>query len=209
MRAVSRTYNPAMTAGDAGPAFSLEYRLRPDDLMDLYSTDDRLRTRRVRAAGGLALLAAAAITLIILTTTGVGTHGWYALPLRFGGAAVLGGMATACCQIIWRLAPSRLARLIWKKIPDLRGRHRDDIGPEGVTVTSPDGTQTFIPWSVIVSIRETSRGFVLRDRDGQVRVALPKRGLHDPALLPALGTYLREAVARIRRLPAPPEAQTG
>jgi hypothetical protein len=112
-------------------------------------------------------------------------------------------MATACCEIIWRLAPSRLARLIWKKIPDSHGRHRDDIGPEGVTVTSPDGTQTFIPWSVIVSIRETSRGFVLRDRDGQVRVALPKRGLHDPALLPALGTYLREAVGT-----RPPTAST-
>ena len=76
----------------------------------------------------------------------------------------------------------------------MRGRHRDDIGPEGVTVTSPDGTQTFIAWSVIVSIRETSRTFVLRDPSGQARVALPKRGLHDPALLPTLGTYIREAV---------------
>src|SRR5258708_35370566 len=126
-----------MTAGDAGPAFSLEYRLRPDDLMDLYSTDDRLRTRRVRAAGGLALLAAAAITLIILTTTGVGTHGWYALPLRFGGAAVLGGMATPCWQIIWRLAPSRLARLVWKNMPDLRARHLDDTGPDAIHVPPP------------------------------------------------------------------------
>jgi len=134
----------------------------------------------------LALSTAAAISLITLGVRGAWVPGSPVQPQLFVAIAMLGGVATSAGRVSCRLAPSRLARLSWKKVPELHGRHRDDSGPEGVTVTSPDRTQTFIPWSVIVSIRETGRTFVLRDRNGEIRVARPKRGLHDPALLPAL-----------------------
>lgn len=190
-----RTYNPAMTSGDAGPAFSLEYSLKADDLRDLYATDDKLRTRRAWIACLLALSTSAAIVLINLGVQGVLSPGPGAGRLFIPAIAMLVALAISAGRLTGRLAPSRLARLSWKKAPNLRGRHRDDIGPEGVSVTSPDGTRTFVPWSVVVSIRETKRAFVLRDRNGQARVCLPKRGLPDAALLPALGAYLREAAS--------------
>jgi hypothetical protein len=59
----------------------------------------------------------------------------------------------------WRMEPSRLTRLNYRRSPEIYGRHRDDIGPGGVTVISPDGSQTFTPWSAIASIRETSQAF--------------------------------------------------
>ena len=46
----------------------------------------------------------------------------------------------------------------------------------------------------IATIQETSRTFVLRAENGDFRASLPKRGLLDPALIPALGTCVREAV---------------
>lgn len=197
MRTVLRTYNPAMTSGDAEPAYSLEYSLKADDLRDLYATDDKLRTRRAWIACLLAFSTSAAIVLINLGVQGVWSPRSGAGRLFTPATFMLVALAITAGRHTWRLAPSRLARLSWKTAPNLRGQHRDDIRPDGVSVTSPDGTRTFVPWSVIVSIRETKRAFVLRDRKGQARVCLPKRGLPDPALLPALGAYLREA-ARTR-----------
>ena len=68
---MSRIYNPAMTAGDAAFAFSLQYSLKADDLIDLYSTDGKLRTRRGWMACVLALSTAATISLVILGVQGV------------------------------------------------------------------------------------------------------------------------------------------
>lgn len=182
-----------MTAGDAGPAFSLEYSLKTDDLRDLYAADDKLRRRRAWMACLLALCTVGAITLIMLGARGVWSPHSQEAHLYIPAIGALVAVAINAGYLLSRLSSARLARWNWKKTPDLRGRHRDDVGPEGVTVTSPNGIQTSIPWSVIASILETRRSFVLRDRSGQIRVVLPKRGLPDPALLPALGTYLREA----------------
>jgi hypothetical protein len=184
-----------MTAGDAGPAFSLEYSLEPDDLVDFYANDLKLRRRRGWTACVLVLSTAATVTLTIFFVRGVvNAPGPLKPPLILVNMAVLTGLAVYAGRIYWRLAPSRLARLSLKKTPELRGRHRDDIGPEGVTSTSPDGSKASIPWSLIAGVRETSRQFVLLDGDARARGGLPKRGLHDPALLPALGTYIRNHV---------------
>lgn len=183
-----------MTASDVDPAYSLEYSLEPADLRDFYSNYGKLRTRRGWMVCALVLFAAAAATLMIILVKGIiSTPGPYKQPQILVPIALLTGLAISAGRISWRLAPSRQARLSWKKSPELHGRHRDDVGPQGLTNTSPNGTQTFVPWSVIATVGETDRTFVLRDANGRARVGLPKRGLSDPALLPALRTYIREA----------------
>jgi YcxB-like protein len=197
LRVELRIYNPAMTA-NTGPAFSIEYSLKADDLTDLYTTNDKLRMRRSVQACGLGLCTAAAIFLIIQGVLGVWSPGSRVAIPFFSLIGVMLILAIGAGRAWWRLEPSRLARLDYNQHPEIHGRHRDDIGSEGVTVTSPDGSQIFIPWSAIASIRETGQAFVLRDGNGEARVVLPKRGLHDPALIPALGRYLRDAVGTHR-----------
>ena len=88
--------------------------------------------------------------------------------------------------IIWHLGTKRLARCAWRASARLHGRHQDKLGPGGIASTEPDGTQALVPWASIDRIRETKRDFHLIDYHGAVRVALPKRGLGNPDLLPAL-----------------------
>jgi hypothetical protein len=197
LRTVLRIYNPAMTV-DAGPAFSLEYSLKADDLTDLHSTDDKLRSRRGFLAWLVALCIAVAMFPIIQRVQGVWSLGSRDAVAYISMLVVMLTLAIGIGLAWWRMEPSRLARLNYKRHPEIHGRHRDDIGPGGVTVISPDGSQTFTPWSAIASIRETSQAFVLRDGNGEARVVLPKRGLHDPALIPALGNYVLEAVGTHR-----------
>ena len=82
----------------------------------------------------------------------------------------------------------------WRAHAAIHGRHRDEVGPDGVRCTAPDGTQMFIPWATIDRIGETRHAFHLIDHQGVIRNALPKRGLPSPGLIPALRDFLNRSV---------------
>ena len=147
----------------------------------------RLRTRAVFSTVLLALLCAllTAFTVVVefksVAERSSGVPGWiYLVDLVLWGLVIWGSF------IIWHLGTKRLARRAWRASARLHGRHQDKLGPGGIASTEPDGTQALVPWASIDRIRETKRAFHLIDYHGAVRVALPKRGLGSPDLLPAL-----------------------
>jgi len=96
--------------------------------------------------------------------------------------------------IAWRLNPQRLARRAWRASSQLHGRHRDEVRSAGVTTIAPNGNQTSTPWANIAQIRETDKAFYLLDHRGATRYILPKRGLPNPDLIPALREFLNRSV---------------
>jgi len=120
-----------------------------------------------------------------------GAPGW----MYVVDGAIWGGLVAYQARIVWRLSPKRLARRTWRIHAALHGRHSDEVGPDGVTCTAPDGTQVFIPWATIDRIGETGHAFHLIDHQGAVRNALPKRGLPSPDLIPALREFLNRSVS--------------
>ena len=89
-----------------------------------------------------------------------------------------------------------LARAAIKKTPEFQGRTRAQVETSGIRAISANGTETFHPWASIGQVRETTRAFHLLDLDGRVLAILPKRALDSPDLLPALRTFLKQAVTQ-------------
>jgi len=107
---------------------------------------------------------------------------------------VMWGLVAYWARIVWWLSPERLGRRAWRIQDELHGRHRDEVGPDGVSCTAPDGTRMLIPWASIDRIGETGHAFHLIDHRGAVRTALPKRGLPSPDLIPAFREFLNRSV---------------
>ncbi len=103
-------------------------------------------------------------------------------------------VVAATAMATWRIGVKRLARRTWRRNHSLHGRHKDEVAVDGVTGTAPDDTTTFIPWSALAGVRETERAFLLAGKGGTIRVSLPKRGLHDPALAASLHDFLHRAI---------------
>ncbi len=93
-------------------------------------------------------------------------------------------------------SPGRLAQVLIQKTPAFQGRTRTQVETSGIRAISATGTEAFHPWAIIDQVRETTRAFHLLDHDGRVRAILPKRALDSADLLPALRTFLRQAVAQ-------------
>jgi YcxB-like protein len=183
-----------MASVDPGAEFSLTYEVQPDDLGEILAAEPEIRRLRTRAAFSTVLLALFGAVLTAFTVVAElnsvaerssGVTGWiYVVDVVLWGIVFWGSF------IIWRLSPKGLARRGWRVSVRLHGRHHDKVGPRGIASTEPDGTQALIPWTSIDRIRETKRAFHLIDHHGAVRVALPKRGLDSPDLLPALREFL-------------------
>ena len=101
----------------------------------------------------------------------------------------------------WQRSPGRLAQVVIKKTPAFQGRTRDQVEASGIRTVSANGTEAFHPWATIDQVRETTRAFHLLDHNGRARAILPKRALDSPDLLPALRTFLKQALEQ--QQPAP------
>jgi hypothetical protein len=74
---------------------------------------------------------------------------------------------------------------------------------------SANGTEVFRPWATFDRVQETTRAFCLLDHNGHVQGVLPKRALDSPDLLPALRTFLKQALAQQPPAAAPSTAADG
>lgn len=185
---------------DPGPesGFTLSYELEIGDLRDQYAAMQSRRRQRVRRTyvaviWGL-IAAVLGAFLVAVHFTSASSHasdapGW----LYLFDAAI---WVLICIQLrmIWQLNPRRLAKRAWNMAVTPQGRHRDEVGPGGITWTSADGSQARFPWSTVGSYIETERAFHLLDHRGRMRNTLPKRGLPDQDLIPALRTFLEQAI---------------
>ncbi|MDT0467374.1 YcxB family protein [Streptomyces gibsoniae] len=77
----------------------------------------------------------------------------------------------------------RDARRVWNRSSAPRRLHEAVINEEALTVSTEGVTHTYA-WSTFSELAECDRQFVLMDRSGKPSVALPKRGLPDPSLIP-------------------------
>lgn len=193
-------YCLAMTSADPGAGFSLTYELQPGDLQDLFATRPERKHRRTRVIFATAMSTLTGATLTAITVAldlpsvvknSSGAPSW----MYVIDAAIWFFVANGAV-IAWRLSPKRLARRAWRSETQLHGRHRDEVGPGGISCLAPDGTQLSTPWATIDYIRETENAFHLIDHRGATLTTLPKRGLPGPNLIPNLREFLNHSVNR-------------
>ncbi|MEV7688706.1 YcxB family protein [Streptomyces bungoensis] len=91
----------------------------------------------------------------------------------------------------------RRAHRVWNRSPVLRRPHEGVITDEALSVSTEGVTHTYA-WSVFSELVEYDRQFVLMDRSGKPAVALPKRGLTDPSLIPVCRGVLSDCLATSR-----------
>ena len=184
-----------MVEGDPVTGFSLSYRLELDDLAEMAALQPALRHRRaVHAAAAVGCVVAAVVWTALIFGPG---RTWAIWHWQGGGIifsivfAVLAGLAISQASIWWRLGPEELAMRMWRTSPGIRGLHHDEVRADGVTTVASDGARVFLPWSVIASVTETDRALYLLGSSGEPRISLPKRGLPDPVLVPALTEFVQ------------------
>ncbi|MFE6903876.1 YcxB family protein [Streptomyces sp. NPDC057717] len=88
----------------------------------------------------------------------------------------------------------RSARRVWSRSPGLQRHYEEVITEEALTVRTEGVTHTYA-WSMFSELVEYDRQFVLMDRSGNSSVALPKRGLSDPSLVPVCRRVLSNCLA--------------
>jgi hypothetical protein len=192
-----------VVGGPRDVSFELSYELTQSDYIKSYAADRRRERTRARAwfrfavflALSLVFLAtAAAMSLPAADGTRTNATGWLALVFAFGLLFLL--LAARAGRVAVRLRPTLMVRRTWQRNPQLHGRYRDEVGPAGVTTIEPNGTEVFQPWSDLVRVTEGEDAFALLGRSGEVRCALPKRGLASPDFVPGLREFLDRSVGR-------------
>ena len=176
----------------------MSYELTTDDLKDACAVSPQLRRMR---AHRIRYLIVAGIPVLLITTVAAGLTSRYGLafhtwsrPFMFGLALPVWGALAEVAIRLWRLSPEWIARATLRTNPQLNGRHREEISPDGVTTIEPNGTTLFIPWAAIAGIHESERAFHLLGIDGALKATLPKRGLDHPDLIPALHEFLDDSI---------------
>jgi hypothetical protein len=195
-------------AGEADPVFTLEYEVQPEDVQDLLAATPRVKDKLT--------VAVVAAMLCGLVATGF-TAMTIALNYRsavFSAAGAPGGIYVADVALwlltaflawaAWQRSPAALAEVVMKKTPAFEGRTRARLETTGIRTISASGTEAFHPWATIDQVRETAHAFHLLDHRGRARAILPKRALDSPDLLPALRTFLEQALVQ-----QPPAAAAG
>lgn len=192
-------------------AFSLAYDVQPDDIQELMTSAPRRRARRNRVLFDAVVMALIGVILTAVTVAldlpsvvknSSGAPSWmYVVDAFIWLYVVLRSIR------LWRTAPKRLTRRVWRNHPEFHGRHLDEVGPGGVRNVAPNGAQRIFPWTQVGSIRETENAFYLLDHHGRVLMSLPKRGLASPDLITPLRDYLSRSV--VNGQPAPPTPASG
>lgn len=188
-----------MTDASADADFSLTYEVELADLRELQTVNAGRKRRRARV--NLALVTSSVVAVAFTAIT-VALDQPSSGEVSSGAATWMGAADTViwlsailAARASWRLSPRWLARRNWHANTEFPGRHQDEVGARGVTITAPNGIEIFIPWTVIARVRETKNAFYLLDESGRARAALPKRGLRSPDLIPALRAFLNNTVS--------------
>ena len=181
-----------MTDPDPNTGFTLSYSITADDLKEVLTRNPALRRRRARLIPGLVAWALLALLFTAAAVTQAQRSGQ--LSPADGLLLILWLPILGIVAVLLRLSPQRLARTALRKQQRLHGRHTIKVGSDGVTTIEPDGSQGFSPWTTIDRIHETGQAFHLFDIDGRMRARLPKRGLGNPDLIPALRDFVHRSV---------------
>ncbi|MDF3297502.1 YcxB family protein [Streptomyces tropicalis] len=178
-------------------ALTLNYVPESDDIAELAAKSPTRRRSRNRASvnSGVSL----ALTVI------------FGAPWTSSGYQADTSLITVACAVMSvgygyravalssRRALLRSACRVWNRSPALRQPHEEVITEDALTV-STEGVTHIYAWSTFHELVEYDRQFVLMDRSGKPSVALPKRGLPDPSLVPVcrrvLSHCLEEAAHR-------------
>jgi hypothetical protein len=182
---------------------TLRYVPELDDIVELMAMSPerrRLRSRAVRNA------AVSLVPLCGVLWVGVAERTPGALPVLLICAVLSGSYLLRARALFSRGRLRRHARGVWDRSPTLRRTYEEEIAPEALTMRTDEITQTFA-WSGFSGFVESDRQFVLVDHSGEPSVALPKRGLADPSLVPACRRLLTEHLTAAR--PPGPAALVG
>jgi hypothetical protein len=176
---------------------TLAYVPETDDIAELAAMSParrRLRRRAVRnAVIGLVLLGGVLWLNAAQPTPGT-------LPATLFCALVAAIYLLRTVRLSSRRLLRRWARRVRYRSPVLRRTHEEEVSPTALTLRT-DGTTEVYAWSRFAALVESDRQFVLMDHAGEPSIALPKRGLPDPSLIPVCRDLLTEYLATARAAP--------
>ena len=173
---------------------TLRYVPELDDLVELLAMAPELRRLRRRAVRNAVI---SLVPLCGVLWVGVAERTPGALPVLLICAVISAHYLLRARALGSRRRLRRRAREVWDRSPTLRRAHEEEVAPEALTLRTDEITQTFA-WSRFSGFVESDRQFVLMDRSGEPAVALPKRGLAEPSLVPVCRRLLTEHLAAAR-----------
>lgn len=155
------------------------------DLRDSLIASPSLRKRRGRLLRAPVLYVVVAVFAIDQASSGGD---------RLAGYLAAGIVTVAVVQLetTIRCLPAMLARRRWKARPQSSGQHRDTVNADGVHAVMPEAVELRVPWSAISRVKETERSFLLFRCNDEGLLALPRRGLLEPELVPLVRNFLSQ-----------------
>ncbi|MFB9836807.1 YcxB family protein [Actinoallomurus acaciae] len=202
------------TAGDVGaeharageePTLTLRYVPELDDIVELLAVSPARRRRRRRAVR-YAVISTVLLCCVLWLNAAERMSG--AAPATLFCALIAGTYLLRALAFYSRRGLCRRARDAWHRSPVLRQAHEERLTPESLTLRTDGMTQIFA-WSRFAAFVETDRQFVLMDREGEPSIALPKRGLPDPSLVPVCRDLLTDRLEDARPRPGGTVASCG
>ncbi|MFF3879156.1 YcxB family protein [Streptomyces sp. NPDC001978] len=173
-------------------ALTLSYVPESDDIAELAAKSPTRRRSRNRA------LVNSAVSLALTVIFGMPWTSSSDQPdtslITLACAVMFVGYSYRVITLSSRWGLRRGARRVWNRSPALRRLHEEVITEEALTVSTEGVTHTYA-WSIFSELVEYDRQFVLMDRSGKPAVALPKRGLSDPSLVPVCRRVLSNCLA--------------
>ncbi|MFE3633824.1 YcxB family protein [Streptomyces sp. NPDC059168] len=173
-------------------ALTLSYVPESDDIAELAARSPTRRRSRNRA------LVNSGVSLVLTVVFGAcwtssGDQPDVSL-ITVACAVMFVGYGYRVITLSSRWGLRRRARRVWNRSPALRRLHEEEITEAALTVSTEGVTHTYA-WSNFSELKEYDRQFVLMDRSGRPAVALPKRGLSDPSLVPVCRRALSDCLA--------------
>ncbi|MFB8266371.1 YcxB family protein [Streptomyces sp. NPDC055955] len=173
-------------------ALTLSYVPESDDIAEMAARSPTRRRARKRA------LANSGVSLVLTVILGAPGTIPVDLPdtsvITLFCAAMFVGYSYRVFILSSRWGLRRSARKVWNRSPGLQRHYEEVITEEALTVRTEGVTHTYA-WSRFSELVEYDRQFVLMDRSGKPSVAIPKRGLSDPSLVPVCRRVLSNCLA--------------
>jgi hypothetical protein len=171
-------------------ALTLSYVPESDDIAEMAARSPTRRHSRKRA------LVNSGVSLALTVIFGATIPGDLpdTLVITLFCAVMFVGYSYRVIILSSRWGLRRSARRVWSRSPGLQRHYEEVITEEALTVRTEGVTHTYA-WSMFSELVEYDRQFVLMDRSGKPSVALPKRGLSDPSLVPECRRVLSSCLA--------------
>ncbi|MEU4040024.1 YcxB family protein [Streptomyces collinus] len=173
-------------------ALTLSYVPESDDIAEMAAMSPARRRSRKRALVNSGVSLALAVILAARGTIPGDLPDTSVVTLFC--AAMFVGYSYRVIILSSRWGLRRSARRVWNRSPGLQRHYEEVITEEALTVRTEGVTHTYA-WSIFSELVEYDRQFVLMDRSGKPSVAVPKRGLSDPSLVPVCRRVLSNCVA--------------